>query len=242
MQRISLLAAVKDAKFLRSLRDQLAPQEEIELRGEAHDSLQTLSRVGRVHPDVLLLDATFSNRARRCCDSPLLTAVHHDSPATKIILLAGEYTEREVARALQKGARGILSLGATPQDCLRAIRAVNQGEIWVGRRELASVLDDLLTQLERADYVSVKSKEVLSERELEIADAVRLGMTNKEIARKLRISRTTVKTHLENIFHKLHVTRRVQLAILTRAPTMQTDSANGLKDCNPVFRSAGRRQ
>lgn len=222
MQQVSLLAAVKDAQFLRGLRDQIAQQEEIDLRGEAHSSLQTLSRVGRIRPDVLLLDATFSANARSCCDSSLLAAVHHDSPATKIILLAEECTQDSVAQVLQRGARGILSVSATPQDCLRAIRAVNAGEIWIGRKVLASVLGELLIQLERADYVSVTSADVLSERELEIADAVRLGMTNKEIARKLRISNTTVKTHLENIFHKLHVTRRVQLAILTRSPATQT--------------------
>lgn len=222
MQNISLLAAVNDAKFLSDLRDQIAQQEQIELRAEAHDSLQTLNRVGRIHPDVLLLDATFSAGGLACCDSPLLAAVHHDSPATKIILLADACTEHAVAHVLQKGARGILSMRASPQDCLRAIRAVSEGEIWIGRKQLASILGDILTQLEGADYVSVKSADVLSERELEIADAVRLGMTNKEIARKLRISNTTVKTHLENIFHKLHVTRRVQLAILTRSPATQT--------------------
>jgi DNA-binding NarL/FixJ family response regulator len=227
MERISLIAAVKDAKFLQDLRNKVAQQEEIDLRGEVRNGLQTLSRVGRIRPDVLLLGTTFAN-GRMGRDSTLITAVHHHSPATKIILLAGELSGTEVAHALQKGARGILSVGTTPEDCLRAIRAVHQGEIWIGRKKLASVLDGLLTQLERAAYVSVKSAEVLSERELEIADAVRLGMTNKEIARKLRISSTTVKTHLENIFHKLHVTRRVQLAILTRSPAAQKDSATRL--------------
>jgi DNA-binding NarL/FixJ family response regulator len=82
---------------------------------------------------------------------------------------------------------------------------------------MASVLDVLLTRLERRTNVSGKFAERLSERESQIADAVRLGLTNKEIGRKLRISPTTVKTHLENIFHKLNVTHRVQLAILAGA-------------------------
>jgi len=79
---------------------------------------------------------------------------------------------------------------------------------------MASVLDVLLTRLERRKSASGKFAEALSGRESQIADAVRLGLTNKEIARKLRISPTTVKTHLENIFHKLNVSHRVQLAML----------------------------
>lgn len=114
-------------------------------------------------------------------------------------------------------------MSALPQDCLQAIRAVSQGEVWIGRRELAAVLDDLLSQRERTDDAAAESAALLSQRELEIADAVRLGLTNKEIAHKLRISPTTVKTHLEHIFHKLHVSHRVQLAILTPSSAAQTE-------------------
>ena len=60
--------------------------------------------------------------------------------------------------------------------------------------------------------------EALTKREAQIVEGIRLGLTNKQIGRKLGISPTTVKTHLENIFHKLNVTHRVQLAILTGSP------------------------
>jgi DNA-binding NarL/FixJ family response regulator len=118
------------------------------------------------------------------------------------------------ARALQRGARGYISRNAPIAELLHAIRAVSRGEVWIGRKEMASVLDVLLTRLERRTNACGKFAERLSDRESQIADAVRLGLTNKEIGRKLRISPTTVKTHLENIFHKLNVTHRVQLAIL----------------------------
>ncbi|HEX3125193.1 MAG TPA: response regulator transcription factor, partial [Rhodanobacteraceae bacterium] len=116
-----------------------------------------------------------------------------------------------------------VSSNAPAAELLRAIRAVSRGEVWVGRKEMASVLDVLLTRLERRTNQSPgKFARLLSERESQIADAVRLGLTNKEIGRRLRISPTTVKTHLENIFHKLHVTHRVQLAILAGSPTLRT--------------------
>jgi DNA-binding NarL/FixJ family response regulator len=101
---------------------------------------------------------------------------------------------------------------------------VSRGEVWIGRKELAFVLDDFLSRLEQAENAADHSATALSQRELEIADAVRLGLTNKEIARKMHISPTTVKTHLEHIFHKLNVSHRVQLAIKTRAPASKCSS------------------
>lgn len=237
MQHISLLAAVPDATFLEDLRGRIGRQAEIVLQGEVRDSAGTLSMVSQVRPDVLLL-ANADSSGECCCDLALLAAAHHCSPNTKTILLTDKCTERSMAKALVQGARGCISTAAFPRDGLRAIRAVHRGEVWIGRKELASVLDDLLGRLERAEDAavlgdrlersedaSVQSPGKLSEREVEIVDAVRRGLTNKEIARKLRISPTTVKTHLQNIFHKLHVKHRVQLANLTRSPAVQETSA-----------------
>lgn len=218
MHTISLLAAMPDTKLLQGLREQIARQDEVELVGEPRGTLQTLRSVRHVHPDVLLLDATSSSTdGRRHC-SALLAAIHRADPNTKIILLADTCTGYSIARAMEHGARGCISTSAFADGCLRAVSAVSRGEIWIGRKELASILDDILGRLDRAESTADDSAIALSQRELEIADAVRLGLTNKEIARKMRISPTTVKTHLEHIFHKLHVTHRVQLAILTRAP------------------------
>jgi len=215
MDHISLLAAMPDIKLLQDLREQIAQQDEVELVGEPKGTRQTLRSVKQSHPNVLLLDTTSSRRGGARRDSALLAAVHRSSPDTKIILLVDACTERSIARALEQGARGCISTDATPDGCMSAIRAVSRGEVWIGRKALASVLDELLRRVEQAESASEKSAAVLSERELEIADAVRLGLTNKEIARKMRISPTTVKTHLVRIFHKLHVSHRVQLAILT---------------------------
>jgi DNA-binding NarL/FixJ family response regulator len=204
-----------DMKLLQGLRKQIALQDEVEVVGEPRGTRQTLRSVRQLQPNVLLLDATSSSRDSKRRDSALLAAVHRTNPNTKIILLLDACTERSIAWALEQGARGCISIAAFQEGCLRAIRAVSRGEVWIGRKELAYVLDDLLSRLARAEKGADKSAAVLSQRELEIADAVRLGLTNKEIARKMRISPTTVKTHMEHIFHKLHLSHRVQLAILT---------------------------
>jgi len=211
---ISLLAAMSDTRLLGILRDQIAQQLETELVAAPRGIRQTLRAVRYFRPDVLLLDA--KSCMDKWCGTAQLAEVHRCSPDTKMILLLDTLTEHSIAWALEQGARGYISTAVFPDVCLRAIRAVSRGEVWIGRKELTCILDELLSRLEHAEKAAQESSGLLSQRELEIADAVRLGLTNKEIARKMGISPTTVKTHLEHIFQKLHLSHRVQLAgILT---------------------------
>jgi DNA-binding NarL/FixJ family response regulator len=216
MQNILLVAVVADERFLRDLGCEVERQDDVHLLAELRDTPRMLRVIEDLHPDVLLLDEALADAIDSRRDS-VIGDVHRASPVTRTLLVS-DGSEGCGARAVQSGARGCISSDAPAGELLRAIRAVSRGEVWVGRKEMASVLDVLLKRLERANEDSVKFAELLSEREMQIADAVRLGLTNKEIARKLRISPTTVKTHLENIFHKLNVTHRVQLAILAGSP------------------------
>ena len=213
MQNILLVAVVADERFLRDLGCEVERQDDMRLLAELQDTPRMLRILDNLHPDVLLLDEALADVAHGGRGA-VIGEVHRASPTTKTLLVNDGSDETCGARALQRGARGCISSNAPAGEWLHAIRAVSRGEVWIGRKEIASVVDILLTRLERAGEVSGRFAQLLSERESQIADAVRLGLTNKEIGRKLRISPTTVKTHLENIFHKLNVTHRVQLAIL----------------------------
>lgn len=221
MQKILLMAVVADERFLRDLGSEVERQDDMQLLAELRDTPRMLHIIESLHPDVLLLDEVLADAVDSCRDS-VVGEVHRVSPVTRTLLVNDGGSEGCGARALQRGARGCISSKALAGEWLHAIRAVSRGEVWIGRKEMASVLDVLLTRIERANEGSGKFAKLLSERELQIANAVRLGLTNKEIARELRISPTTVKTHLENIFQKLHVTHRVQLAILAGSPAVQT--------------------
>jgi DNA-binding NarL/FixJ family response regulator len=217
MQSILLVAVVESERFRRDLGSEVERQDDMRLLAELRDTSRMLGLVESLHPDVLLLGEALAG-AVDGRDS-VIGEVHRASPMTRTLLVSdGSSYDGCGARAVQRGARGCISSNAPAAELLRAIRAVSRGEVWIGRKEMASVFDILLTRLERANAASGKSTGLLSERESQVAEAVRLGLTNKEIARRLRISPTTVKTHLENIFHKLNVTHRVQLAILAGAP------------------------
>ena len=236
MQSISVVAALESAALLRVLQSWIDRQEDIALSGEAHDGDGMLHVVALTQPDVLLLDDALSQGSEPCSESALLLGVHRSSPQTKVLLLSDTCTERGFAKAFQHGARGCISTSALAEEGVRALRAVGTGELWIGRRMLASLLDDLLSRLGRRDYAGPKWATLLTEREREVANGVRLGLTNKEIARRLRISDTTVKMHLENIFQKLKVSRRVQLAVLTRAAA--AEAADRTEDATERLRAA----
>lgn len=131
------------------------------------------------------------------------------APETKALLLMDEVNEEAEYQALLIGARGCLSLAATPATLFKALRAVAQGELWVSHRVTTRVLD------ERAGLHKVghdHSRE-LTDREFEILELLAEGYTNKRIAGRLCVAENTIKAHLHSIFHKLAVQTRLDASL-----------------------------
>jgi DNA-binding NarL/FixJ family response regulator len=98
-----------------------------------------------------------------------------------------------------------------PKDYVKAIRGVYAGDVWVAREALVRVLDYLRRKMHQEREFFSGSWKNLTDREREVLKWTAHGMTNKEIARALGISNNTVKTHLQHIFSKCKVTRRLEL-------------------------------
>ena len=133
-------------------------------------------------------------------------------PGTRYLVLATRSGPETVERVLRAGAAGLVGKELDFDTVARAIRAVAEGEIWANRLVTAKALE-YLSGL--PTYGSQPDRH-LTRREAEIASEVSLGLRNKEIAGKLRISEKTVRTHLNNIFRKLHLNSRIDLALLQR--------------------------
>jgi DNA-binding NarL/FixJ family response regulator len=119
------------------------------------------------------------------------------------ILLTAAIDALEMTCAWKLGVRGIVLKGSPPEQLLKGIRAVCEGQRWVS--------GDMLAQIEPEPTVGAG----LTLRESEIVSAIREGNSNKEIASKLSISEETVKRHLSNIYAKLGISSRLELATLT---------------------------
>jgi two-component system nitrate/nitrite response regulator NarL len=138
----------------------------------------------------------------------LIEALKHRKPQVKSLVLMADGDEAVMFDALRAGANGFVSKNSGVGDLAKAIHAVHAGELWATRALMARFVG--VERDHDGDRGSVtESKETLTAREQEILRLLAAGGSNKDIAQALFISEKTVKTHLHNIFHKLHVTRRL---------------------------------
>jgi DNA-binding NarL/FixJ family response regulator len=160
-------------------------------------------------PHVVLVDMPTTGLE----DLSLLRTLQHACLDAKLLLLTADPDEALMCRALTAGARGYLSKEAGISDLRRAIRGVHGGDVWVERGLLLRWFRGEVSAEATIDEGPARMKEALTAREREILQLLASGGTNKEIARALLISDKTVKTHLNNIFRKLQVTRRLQAVL-----------------------------
>jgi DNA-binding NarL/FixJ family response regulator len=168
-------------------------------------------------PDVLLLQYTHSlDETTRNGAWQVLSRISRVSGNTRVLLLCDTYTQRSIVGFIQNGASGCVLSSSEPSLHAKAVRTVHQGEAWFGRTEL---LEALRSQMDADPVVAsdvLDEQELLTVREREILALIGSAMTNKEIARQLKISDHTVKTHLHHIYVKLEKSGRYK-AFLSKA-------------------------
>jgi DNA-binding NarL/FixJ family response regulator len=124
---------------------------------------------------------------------------------TRFLVLTTFDTEEYLGPALAAGAQGYLLKDAPPEEVLRGIRAIAQGQVALEAGVTARLL---------ARVTTGPASDELSARELEVLRLLARGTSNKEIAAQLDLSGNTIKTHLSRIFEKLGVKSRTEAATL----------------------------
>jgi DNA-binding NarL/FixJ family response regulator len=142
-----------------------------------------------------------------------LRELSSDARSVRVILLTAAAEKEQIVEALQLGARGVVLKDSATQILLKSIRAVMNGEYWVGRESVSNLVQYLRTLVTPPSAFPQRNKYRLTPRELEIIAAVVAGFANKEIAQYFKISEDTVKHHLSNIFDKVGVSSRLELAL-----------------------------
>jgi len=188
------------------------------------DRLDTLrDEVVRIKPEVLLLDfdllgVNASNGAaslRRLCSE------------TKIIIMAGDISENVEWELVKAGVRGCCKNDMPQKFIKQAVMAVQQGELWIRRSLACRLIDELgkTTSKNKAYRATLGLLNKLTQREYDIAVRVGNGENNKQIAQACGITERTVKAHLTEIFQKLEISDRVNLALV-----LSSDSGGGVVD------------
>jgi DNA-binding NarL/FixJ family response regulator len=173
----------------------LSAESDFEVVGEATNGAEAVALTGELRPDIVLMDL-------RMPEMDGVTAISHikeEYPETQVLVLTTYESDADILRAIETGATGYLLKDAPREELFGAIRTAAQG-----KSPLAPNVATRLMQRMRGDA----DEETLSTREIEVLELVASGTSNKEIAKRLWVSETTVKSHMLHIFDKLGVTDR----------------------------------
>lgn len=206
-QTVRILIADDHAIFRDGLRRLLESEPEFQVIGEAGDGAEAVANVRALKPDVLLLDLAMP----RVPGMEALRELVTSDTETRIILLTAAIEKIQIVEALQIGARGIILKESATQLLLMGIRAVMAGQYWVGREAVKDIVEYLRSTATGPETPARNFG--LTKREMEILSTIVAGFTNKEIAKKFNLSEDTVKHHLTNIFDKVGVSSRLELAL-----------------------------
>lgn len=193
------------------LRKLLMLEEDIEVVGEASDGREVVQVVHDTRPDVLILDL----RMPYMDGLAALQALQQAGKKVRVIVLTASEDKNEFVQAMKLGCSGIVLKQTAPELIVKSIRKVHGGEIWLDSHTTAAVMRQFATHGDGGNGANPKGRErsPLSQREREIVGLVAQGYKNREMAEKMFISEQTVKNHLHNIFDKLGVSDRLELAL-----------------------------
>ena len=205
---VSIIVADDHTIFRDGLRRLLEAEQELKVIGEAADGDEAVARTRELKPDILLLDLAMPRKAGM--DAMRELSADGEGMRTKIIVLCAAIERIQIVQALQFGARGVVMKEAATQLLMKAIRAVMAGEYWVGREAVGDIVDFMRNS---SSGDKPQKNYGLTKREMDILTTIVAGLSNKEIARKFSLSEDTVKHHLTNIFDKVGVASRLELAL-----------------------------
>lgn len=218
-KKINVLIADDHALFREMLLHTLEEEEDIVVVGEARDGKDAIELTRSLKPDILLLDIAMP-RMDGMEATKILT---RECPYTKIVILTASDNDEFVFKLVREGATGYLLKDTSTDNLISAIRAAYSGESVIQPRVASKILKELARLMGEKDgkkdgekqelMKNKKQLEVLTTREIEVAKLVGKGLNNREIAEKLFISETTVKTHVANAIHKLNLRDRVEFVL-----------------------------
>src|SRR6476646_5898253 len=203
-QQIRVLLADDHAIFRDGLRKLLDSDEDITIVGEAQNGAECIKLLAKLKPEILLLDLRMPDKDGLA----VLEEVNFDTLPTRVIVLSAAEDDRDVARAVRLGARGVVLKESAIGLLLKSIHSVHVGEFSVD----SHIADEMVKTLSVSSG-ECSQRSLLPDREIEVVQLVAQGLQNRAIGKKLFISEQTVKNHMLNIFDKVGVYDRVELML-----------------------------
>ena len=183
-------------------------ERDIQVVGRCRSGDEVLPAIRHHKPDLLLLDI----RMPGMDGMEVLRALHHERLGTRVVLLAATFEDEQLVEALRLGVRGMVLKELAPPLLIECVRRVYAGGQWIEQQASARVLQSLV----RREAAEKELARDLTPREVELVRLAASGLRNREMSRRLEISEGTVKMHLHNVYRKLKLENRVELANYAR--------------------------
>ena len=205
---------VDDQQLLRlGFRMLIETQADLKVVGEAGDGIEALRLVGQTAPDVVLMDV----RMPGMDGIEATEQITAQYPQTRVLVLTTFDLDQYAFAALRAGASGFVLKSVEPVNLLAAIRTIASGDAVVAPRITRRLLETFADQLPAADDPAAAAEDprlaLLTPREREVLIEVAMGRSNAEIAARLFLTESTIKTHVARILPKLGLRDRVQAVV-----------------------------
>ncbi len=175
----------------------LQAEPDIEVIGQARDGLEAISKALELKPDVTLIDIFMP-----CCTGlEAMAVIKEKNPEARILILTVSEEEENLLQSIKCGAQGYLLKSASVTEIVDAVRRTAAGEVMLSPAIAAKLVAEFLHQTAQPE---------LTPREREVLQLLGEGLTNAEVAERLFIGESTVRTHLARILDKLHLENRAQ--------------------------------
>jgi DNA-binding NarL/FixJ family response regulator len=218
-EKIKVLIADDHPVVRQGLQSCLARQERLKVVGEASDGDEALQKIRETNPDVVLLDISMP----RMDGLAVTQQLRKERPNIKVLILSAHNTREFIFRIIQSGAHGYVSKEAKPEELLKAIESIHQGEPFFSPEIARAALNQLVNNGGRKEPFAQ-----LTARERQVLVLVAEGQSNKEIASKLGIGVRTIETHRERIMRRLDIHSVAGLTKFAIANGMVTLEGTGI--------------
>ena len=209
MSALRVLIADDDDLMRAGLRAVLSSDDTIDVVAEAADGREAVRLAGALQPDVVLMDVRMPGMDGIAATREIAAA----QPLSRVLILTTFEDDDYVFGALRAGASGFLLKRTRPEQLIAAVHTIAAGESLLS----PSVTRTVIRQMARSpqpDAAAGRRLRELTPREREVLELVARGLSNSEIAAKLVVEGSTVKTHMKRILAKLELRDRVQVVIL----------------------------
>jgi two-component system, NarL family, nitrate/nitrite response regulator NarL len=218
---IRIVIADEQPLLRQSLRRLLESDPGLRVLGESPDASRTTELLRDIKPDILLIDLGLSRELKiETLNSPDI------SSPMRIVAMVSTVHKADIIEAFLRGVHGIVFKTSAPRVLLNSIHSVMAGQYWLEHESLGILVEALREARSHANGASSPKDYGLTRRELDIITKIVSGRSNKEVGEEFSISERTVKHHLTNIFSKVGVTSRLQLALFAVNHNLNTPAAS----------------